>query len=114
MTDANIPIACTLSDPERREREATLIAQFRSGLISVTELADGYAFQFPGEKNWLALVSELIIAERECCPFLTFQLTAEPNMGTLMLRISGPNGSKEFLKSLLAKTADVDSSTSVL
>lgn len=102
MTDSNLPIVCTLSGPERREREATLIAQFRSGLISVIELGDGYSFQLPGEKDWLALVSELMIAERECCPFLTFRLTAEPNMGTLTLKVCGPDGSKELLKSLVA------------
>jgi hypothetical protein len=101
MTKLSIPIACTLSDPERREREATLIAQFRSGVISVEELADGYTFQVPGHKNWLALVSDLMIAERECCPFLTFQLTAEPNMGALTLRVTGPHGTKEFLKPLM-------------
>lgn len=101
MTDANIPVACTLSDPERREREAILIAQFRSTVISITELADGYAFQLSSGKDSLTLVSELMIAERECCPFLTFQLTAEPNTGTLTLRVTGPDGSKEFLKALL-------------
>ena len=101
MTKPNIPVACALSDPQMREREATLIAHFRSGVISVAELTDGYAFHLPGDRKWLTLVSELMIAERECCPFLTFQLTAEPNSGTLTLAVSGPAGSKEFLKSLL-------------
>ncbi len=101
MTNPNLPVACALSDPQMREREATLVAHFRSGVISVAELTDGYAFQLPGDRKWLELVSELMIAERECCPFLTFQLTAEPNMGTLTLRISGPDGSKEFARALL-------------
>jgi hypothetical protein len=101
MTKPNIPVACALSDPQMREREATLIAHFRSGVISVAEITDGYSFQLPGDRKWLALVSELMIAERECCPFLTFQLTAEPNSGTLTFAVSGPDGSKEFLKALL-------------
>jgi hypothetical protein len=101
MKANNIPVACALSDADKREREATLIAQFRSGVIVVDELEHGYSFQVPGEKDWLTLVSELMIAERECCPFLTFQLTAEPGMGTLTLRVIGPDGSKEFLRSLL-------------
>jgi len=101
MTKSNIPIACVLTEPERRQREATLIAQFRSGVTSITELADGYAFELPGEQKWLSLVSELMIAERECCPFLAFQLMAAPAMGILTLRISGPEGSKAFLKTLM-------------
>lgn len=101
MTKPDIPISCTLSDPQRREREVNLIAEFRSVVTAITELKDGYAFQLSGEKNSLTLASELMIAERECCPFLTFQLTASPNMGMLTLRITGPDGSKEFVKSLL-------------
>jgi hypothetical protein len=101
MGHSGIPVACTLSDAEKREREATLLAQFRSGLITAEELDDGYAFRVPGDNNWLALVADLIMAERECCPFLTFQLTAEPKMGPLTVRITGAEGTKEFLRSLL-------------
>ncbi|HXZ31756.1 MAG TPA: hypothetical protein VEH30_05705 [Terriglobales bacterium] len=43
-----------------------------------------------------------MIAERDCCPFLTLQLTAEPQMGAITVRITGPNGTKEFLKSTFA------------
>jgi hypothetical protein len=90
---------CSLSDAERREREATLLTRFKSGVIATDEFHDGYSFRIPGDKDWLALVAELMIAERECCPFLTFQLTAEPQMGALTIRITGPDGTKEFLKS---------------
>jgi hypothetical protein len=100
VTDDN-PVACCLSDAELRKREATLLAQFKSALTATEELPDGYAFSLLGEKRWLALVADLIIAERECCPFLTFQLTAEPKMGALTVRITGPDGTKEFLKSIL-------------
>jgi hypothetical protein len=78
-----VPVACCLSDAELRKREATLLAEFKSALIATEELPDGYAFRLPGEKRWLALVADLMIAERECCPFLTFQMMAEPKMGAL-------------------------------
>jgi hypothetical protein len=99
----DIPVACCLSDAEVRKREATLLAQFKSALTATEELPDGYAFRLPGEKRWLALVADLIIAERECCPFLTFQLTAEPKMGALAVRMTGPGGTKDFLKTVLFK-----------
>src|ERR1700730_3975371 len=95
------PVACCLSDAELRQREATLLAQFKSALTATEELPDGYAFRIPGEKRWLALVADLIMAERESPPFLTFQLTAEPKMGALTIRMTGPDGTKEFLKSIL-------------
>src|SRR6185437_15224256 len=98
----DIPVACCLSDQELRVREATLLTEFKAALVATEELPDGYAFQVPGDKKWLALVADLIIAERQCCPFLTFELTAEPKMGPLALRVTGPAGTKEFLKTSLA------------
>lgn len=99
------PVACALSDADLRQREATLLAQFKSAVTTREELPDGYAFRMPGEKRWVALVADLIIAERDCCPFLTFQLTAEPKMGALTLRMTGPEGSKEFLQSIFVNKA---------
>jgi hypothetical protein len=50
--------------------------------------------------------SELIVAERECCPFLTFEVIALPNRGPLLVRVTGPDGTKEFLRTLLGKPED--------
>ncbi|QNI34472.1 hypothetical protein H7849_11605 [Alloacidobacterium dinghuense] len=84
-----------------RTRETNLLAEFKSAVTKIEELPDGYAFRVPGEKRWLDLAAQLLIAERECCPFLTFQMTAEPQMGPITIRVTGPDGSKEFLKSIL-------------
>jgi hypothetical protein len=94
----NLPVMCTLSDSEMREREASLLARFRSGVIAAEELADGYSFRLPGDRDWFAILAELIIAERECCRFLKFELRADPQMGPLTVRITGPDGTKAFLK----------------
>lgn len=96
-----IPIACCLSSEELRHREATLVVEFKSITGDVEELHDGYAFRMPGDSKSLAITAGLISAERECCPFLRFELLAEPKLGPLVLRVTGPSGSKEFLKSLL-------------
>ena len=96
-----IPVACCLSNEELRTREATLLAQFKSALLTTEELSDGYLFRIPGDKKWLAVAAELIGAERECCPFLRFELTAEPAVGPFTVRMTGPAGTKEFLKSIL-------------
>ena len=97
----NLPIACSLEAAELRERETTLRTQFRSGVVETEELADGYAFRLSGDANSVRLVAELIAAERACCPFLKFELVAEPNMGPVEVRVTGPAGTKEFLSSLL-------------
>jgi hypothetical protein len=95
------PIACSLTTVELRDREATRLAQFRSAIVETEELQDGYAFRLSGDGKWIGLIAELIVAERECCPFLAFELAALPNRGPLIIRVTGPAGTKEFLKTLL-------------
>lgn len=88
MADEN-PVVCCLSAEEMRKREATLLAQFKSALVTTEEVSDGYFFRIPGDKKWIALAAELIMAERECCPFLRFELAADPGMGPVTLRMTG-------------------------
>ena len=97
----DMPIACCLTSAELRERGATLLAQFRSAVIGTEELRDGYASRLPGDGKWIAMIAKMIVAERECCPFLTFELVASPNMGPAIVRVTGPAGTKEFLKTIL-------------
>ena len=73
-------------------------------MIATEELPDGYAFHVSGDKKGIAVVAELIVAERECCPFLAFEVAALPNMGPVIVRVTGPAGAKEFLRTVLHKT----------
>jgi len=99
----DVPVACALPSAELRQREATLLAQFRSAVTVIEELPDGYAFFLPGNRQSIAVAAEMIVAERECCPFLTFALTAHPNAGPAVVWITGPVGTKEFLRTVLCK-----------
>ena len=94
------PIACSLTTPELREREATLLAQFRSAVVETEELQDGFAFHLTGGGKVIDLTAELIGAERECCPFLTFEVVALPNKREVIVRVTGPAGTKQFVKSV--------------
>ena len=96
-----IPVACSLSAAELREREGELLDKFRSVVIATEELPDGYAFHVPGDGGCITLIAELIVAERECCPFLTFELSAHPHRGPVIVRVFGPGGAKGFLKAIL-------------
>jgi hypothetical protein len=97
----NTPIACSLTTVEWRDREATLLAQFRSAVIETEELQEGYAFRFPGDGERIGLIAELIVAERECCPFLAFEVAALPNMGPVIVRVIGPARYKGVLENRL-------------
>jgi hypothetical protein len=97
----DIPIACSLTSAELRQREATLLAQFKSAVIETEELPDGYAFRISSESKWTAVVADMIAAERQCCPFLAFELVAQPETGPVILRVTGPAGGKQFVKAIL-------------
>ena len=97
------PIACSLTTKQLRDREAALLARFQSAVVEIEELQEGYAFRLPGDGTWIELIAELIVAERECCPFLAFEVVAVPNMGPVTVRMFGPSGTKEFLKTVLYK-----------
>jgi len=99
----NTPPACSLTAAELRAREATLLAQFKSRVIATEEFPDGYAFRVPADTVSIAAVEELIAAERECCRFLAFELTAGTNSEPVIVRVTGPSGSKEFIKTMFCR-----------
>jgi len=43
---------------------------------------------------------------RECCPFLAFGLVAQPNKGEVIVRVTGPIGAKEFLRTILCRPGE--------
>lgn len=103
----NIPIACTLTDSEQAERQSVLQQEIASAVEERVELEDGYALRFPSSPNWIPRLAELVVFERSCCPFLTLELTAEPEHGPVWLRLRGPEGTKALLEksfTLCAKT----------
>lgn len=99
MTQEN-PIACKLTSAELQIRRAEVLAQIRADVINVTELEGGLRFEFPGNQDQIRRLGTLIELEHECCPFLRFQLTVEPGDGPALLELTGPEGTKDFLKTL--------------
>jgi hypothetical protein len=58
----------------------------------------GYEFIFSSESATLVKVAEFISKERLCCPFLEFTLSLVPNYETTSLLLTGPEGTREFLR----------------
>lgn len=96
--DLDIPIACTLSDFDMAQRLDSTIASLFQQANGRQELADGYRFQFPGTDELAVQLLDFIKFERNCCAFLTFALTFEPNHGPIWLTLSGGDGVKAFIR----------------
>ena len=99
MGSETLPVACTLTEVELRERREGVLRKVRGAVAEVKEVADGYAYRLPADGVWLSELAQLVNLERQCCPFLTFRITAEPAGGPLWLEVTGPPGTKDFLAS---------------
>jgi hypothetical protein len=101
MSTTDLPIACTLTSEEMEGRRDEIDSNILGGVQAVTELADGYEFLFPGGDEWTSKLLHFIQQERQCCRFLTFELIFEPDEGPVSMRMRGPEGAKEFIKSMI-------------
>ncbi len=96
------PIACTLSEPELRQRRAGLLGQVRARVSAAGELpagphGPGFVLTFADGAAALPEVLELVRLESRCCPFLRFRLTVEAAGGDVVLEVTGPPGGAAVL-----------------
>ncbi len=98
MEIEDIPIVCTLSDAEFREREREVIQRLMPTVIERSETDTGYSFRFPSDDASFAALNDFIVLERRCCPFLDFKMTVPRGEGDIELELSGPEGAKEFIE----------------
>ncbi|MGH9971292.1 MAG: hypothetical protein ACREBG_26350 [Pyrinomonadaceae bacterium] len=101
MINVNLPVACSLSGSELQERRRDVLQRVKDVVAEVRELEDGFLYRFSPEARFAELAS-LVELEHQCCPFLAFRITVEPGAGPISLELTGPPGTKDFLKELFA------------
>jgi hypothetical protein len=96
-----LPIVCELTPAEIATRRAALLPGLLTQAEERTALQNGFRWRFAASSAFLAAAAETINAERQCCRFLRFVLTVEPDGGPIWLEITGPEGTSEFLDTLM-------------
>jgi hypothetical protein len=91
-------IACLLSEREQAQRAEEAHQNLFPGMMAVEELSDGYGYKFPADDEWTAKVWAVVAAERQCCPFFTFEVIFEPHGRGLWLRFRGSEQIKTFVR----------------
>ena len=99
MTD--LPVACTLGPGALKARREGLLTELLQRAEQIQELSDGYCLRFAASDDVLVRLARAIDAERQCCRFLRFHLTVEPDEGPVVVELTGPPGTREFLSALL-------------
>ena len=99
------PIACDLhklTEAERKQEQG-LLTEIRNAALEIKDLPLGYTLRFGGDSATVRKLAEFITLERVCCPFLEFDLRCEAEGGPIWLCITGGEGVKQFLGSLLSQ-----------
>jgi len=97
---ADLPIACTLSPAALQARRENLLNALLTRAIELRELPDGYRLRFAAEEQILFEIVRAVDAERQCCRFLQFTITVEPDEGPVTVELTGPPGTRDFLTAM--------------
>jgi hypothetical protein len=95
-----LPIACELTPAQLEERRQALLPGLLTRALERKAIVGGFRWRFAPQRDLLAAVVQAIDLERQCCRFLRFDLTVEPEAGPIWLGVTGPPGTAEFLESL--------------
>lgn len=98
---ADLPVACTLSPDALKARREGLLGELVRRADAYETLSEGLRIRLTPAKDTLAAIAEIVEAERQCCRFLRFAITVEPDGGPIVLELTGPPGTREFVAALL-------------
>ena len=96
---AETPIACDLSvldDPKEHDRRSNALFDDREEMRRVE---GGYALRYPGTMDYAERILDFIERERQCCPFLTFEIAFEPEGRGIWLYFGGDERVENYLTS---------------
>lgn len=98
---SELPIVCTLTPEALRARREGLLSDLLRRAEGLEEVPGGLRLRFAPSSETLSTVARAVDAERHCCRFLRFGITVEPDGGPIVLELSGPPGTREFIAALL-------------
>lgn len=101
-------LACDLTaiPADVREEHVVTAPQLFATAKEVQELDNGYAIRFLNEPNKFMSIAKFIENERLCCPFFNFGLEIEPNSEPIWLKLTGGEGVKEILQTILFESIE--------
>ncbi|HEX4330653.1 MAG TPA: TlpA disulfide reductase family protein [Usitatibacter sp.] len=100
------PFYCDMDalDSARRTRHFDVLGpELVAKREAVRELRDGFEIDFASDPATFQHLVEWIDGERECCPFFDISVRVQPEHGSLTMRITGRQGTKEFIRADAAR-----------
>ena len=103
MNESPERLACSLSEPELRERASEIRRGFARRITTTRELEDGVALRIALSDEAIEEAEAFVAFERRCCEFATFTLRRDDASDALWIEIRGPEGTKAFFQDLIAR-----------
>lgn len=106
--DETQSLACDLTaiPADGREEHVVSASQLFGTAQEVQELPNGYAIRFANEPGKFMDIANFIEHDRLCCPFFNFGVEVESNSGPLWLRLTGGEGVKELVQTILFESIE--------
>jgi hypothetical protein len=99
----DLPIVCTLTESELRERRRTFLDAIKEGTLDVVPIPGGYSYRFAPRSEVLMQLSRLVDLERQCCRFLTYRIVVEAGEQPIRLEITGPPEANPIIADLFGR-----------
>jgi len=96
----HLPVVCTLDPTTLKARQEGLLSHLVGRAEERMQLEDGFRLRFAARDGILSAIARTIDAERQCCRFLRFTVTVEPDGGLILVDLTGPPGTREFLAAM--------------
>jgi len=100
---SDIPVACSLSLAELVARRGALLPGLTAQAHARETLPQGFRWRFAPSAALLERITQVIDSERQCCPFLRFDVTVEGGDGAMWLAVTGPTGTRELLEAVTGR-----------
>jgi hypothetical protein len=94
------PLACALTADDQRCAADELLPGLARDACTVARTGDLARFEFHSREGIVARIAAVIEREQRCCPFFEFRLDVSPTRQLVILEITGPAGTGDFLASL--------------
>jgi hypothetical protein len=102
----SLPIACTLTPADFAAMRNGLLPGLLAKASAKESIPGGFRWRFDPQADLVKEAAAVIDAEHRCCRFLRFLLLVEPGDGPVWLEVTGPEGTEDFLSTLLGSTAE--------
>ena len=105
------PVACSLTNPELRQRREQLRTSLFHRTRSTSEDASGVLFTFDNTDTNVDALLNVVLLERQCCPFLHFRIEIAPQPGMLALHLGGNAEARAFIETMFVPLTQQDTTS---